>query len=105
MSEQASARLRPNAGAQDMDKDTTLDKTPSALEEGQVISKPGLNEKANGTRDELEDKPNEEDLSLDTERPKFSSRFHEFLHRIQGKHVDHIPTFKESLIATVRQSC
>ncbi|PVF99418.1 hypothetical protein CPB86DRAFT_756905 [Serendipita vermifera] len=82
------ARLRHNAGnGTDETQEKSVAPSPSNLERG-------------ATNDELLNTGKDE-----TEPPLTRTRrFKEFTHRIQGKHVDLIPTFMEGMKATVRAS-
>jgi hypothetical protein len=75
----------------DREETTVMGTTPSALEQGATLGEKQLTE---GAGDDTVAKPR-----------RRGQRLREFKHRVRGKHLEHIPTLKESLIATVRQSC
>ncbi|KAG8776004.1 hypothetical protein FRC15_000195 [Serendipita sp. 397] len=89
-------RIRHNAQPPTLanDLDTSLEKNISNPGEGTLV---GKNKRSlTGGIDDTE----KEDSGHLTK----TDRFQEFKRRITGKHVDKVPTFKESLIATARSS-
>jgi hypothetical protein len=72
----------------DRQETTTMGKSPSALEQGATPDEKQLTEGNNTIA-----------------KPRRGQRLREFKQRVRGKHLKHVPTLKESLIATVKQSC
>jgi hypothetical protein len=89
--ENSSARQRSSVQTMDREEMTAMGTTPSALEQGATPSEKQLTEDGG---DNTVAKPR-----------RRGQRLREFKQRVRGKHLEHIPTFKECLIATVRQSC
>lgn len=90
---ESAARQRLTVQQPNDETDFTNEKTPSKLEGGTLTNDIRDNGAAAGTKD-----------SADPPLTK-SRRFKEFKQRIRGKHVEHVPTILESLLATVRASC
>lgn len=86
--DESSTRMRTNAHAMDMTDTLTTEKSPSNLEKG------AANGKENGEANQP-DSPGGK---------KGGQRLQQFKHRVKGGHLDHVPTFMESIVATVRQS-
>jgi hypothetical protein len=83
--EKSSTRQRSSVQTVDREETTAMGKSPSELEQGATVDEKQITE-GNNTISK-------------------GKRLREFKHRVRGKHLEHVPTFKESLIATARQSC
>jgi hypothetical protein len=90
---ESTARQRLTAQQSNEGTEFTNEKTPSGLEGGTLTNDSRNNGAAAGTGD-LANPP------LTKGR-----RYKEFKRRIRGKHVEHVPTFLESLMATATASC
>lgn len=87
--DESSTRMRTNAHTLDITDTLTTEKSPSTLEKGIE----------NGKETGDANQPGSPGAK------KGGQRIKEFKHRVRGGHLEHVPTFVESVVATARQSC